>query len=512
MAIVISHLDTDLDRLLTRALRQAKLADLVELRLDAIGNPGEERLGAFCRECPKPVIVTVHGPEAFGDFSGEIDERLDILHTAARAGARFVDIDWRLSLALGEVERPCHRIVSRHETEGTPEDLEALHEQVREVLYEGDVTKLVTHATCVEDGLRMLAHVRANPGLVGFCSGEAGAFTRVIAPIVGSAFTYAAPADLPGLGGGPPTAPGQIRVNDLLAMFPPGGISPETAVFGVLGSHARTSFSPRVHGMAFKAAGIDAVYLSFEPNDIDRFLDLAVDEVFRGFSVTMPFKRAALARASTSDATSRAIGAANTLLRERSGWRAANTDAPAVRETLERALEVHARRGGAPTALAGARVLVLGAGGAAAAAAHAVREAGAAVAIAARRFEAAEALAARCEGRALRWDQAPSCEHDILVHTTPLGSLAAPGELAFPEEAIRPGSVVLDAVYRPLRTPLLEAAARRGATAVPGGEWFVRQAALQFRLFVERDPDEALLRAAFEHAHEAAGLEAGTPR
>ena len=80
------------------------------------------------------------------------------------------------------------------------------------------------------------------------------------------------------------------------------------------------------------------------------------------------------------------------------------------------------------------------------------------------------------------------------------GSLAAPGELPVPAEALRPGAVVLDAVYRPLRTPLLQAAVARGCTAVPGGEWFVRQAAAQFHEFTQSPPDEALMRAAFEHA------------
>jgi shikimate 5-dehydrogenase len=62
---------------------------------------------------------------------------------------------------------------------------------------------------------------------------------------------------------------------------------------------------------------------------------------------------------------------------------------------------------------------------------------------------------------------------------------------------------VLDAVYRPIKTPLLVAALERGCTAVPGGEWFVRQAALQFKLFTNVEPDEPLIRKSFEHAWEA---------
>ena len=62
---------------------------------------------------------------------------------------------------------------------------------------------------------------------------------------------------------------------------------------------------------------------------------------------------------------------------------------------------------------------------------------------------------------------------------------------------------MLDAVYRPVRTPLLTEAVRRECTAVPGGEWFVRQAMAQFQLFTGQEPDEQLMRAAFEHAVES---------
>ena len=104
MAIVVSHKGPDFEALSKAALRQAALADLIELRLDEVADVTEERLAEFVGECPKPVIAAVHGPEAFGTFAGSIEERLELLRMAARAGCRFVDIDWRLSLDLGEVD------------------------------------------------------------------------------------------------------------------------------------------------------------------------------------------------------------------------------------------------------------------------------------------------------------------------------------------------------------------------------------------------------------------------
>ena len=136
-------------------------------------------------------------------------------------------------------------------------------------------------------------------------------------------------------------------------------------------------------------------------------------------------------------------------------------------------------------------------------AATAVKGTNAAVTVVGRDAAKAEALARELGCAVAPWDQIGELNWDALVHATPVGSLAAPGELPFPAEWIREGTLVLDCVYRPIRTPLLVEAKKRGCTPVPGGEWFVRQAREQFRLFTNTEPDESLLRAAFEAALEA---------
>ncbi len=500
MAIVVSHIAGDLETLRARALRNAPLSDLIEVRLDRIGHPGKEKLRALVRDAKKPLIVTCHGIHEGGEFAGDPGEQRQLLHDAAEAGARFVDVDWTLALELGEVRPPCHRIVSRHEPEGTPEDLDALHEEVQEVLGEGDVTKIVPHARSCEDGLRLLRWLRTTKGVVAFASGEAGAFTRVLAPIFGSPFTYCAGGVFPGEPAPERTASGQMRVNDLRALLPPGGVSQETAVLGVVGRPVGNSLSPWVQGMALKAARLDAVYVAFEPASLESFLELAGDENFRGLSVTAPFKEEAFRLAAKHDEASQKTRAANTLVRDGRVWRAANTDAPAVRETLEQALRIHSRVPGRPVALGVAHALVLGAGGAARAAAHAARSAGARVTIAARSSERARTVASDLACEARSWAEIPEIPYDILVHATPVGSRGpSECESPLPEDWIRPGTLVLDAVYRPMRTRLLSAAAARGCTPVPGGEWFVRQAALQFRLFTNQEAAMELLRHSFEH-------------
>jgi 3-dehydroquinate dehydratase/shikimate dehydrogenase len=503
VAIVVSHIANDFDTLSKQVLRQAKLADVIELRLDRMPDPGEEKLRVLIRDARKPVIVSCPGPEAFGHFAGSDSERLERLQSAARAGAAFVDVDFRLSLDLGEVrgQGKCHRIVSLHDTEGTPEDLAELLGAIERVVYEGDLVKLVTHARTCADGLRMLRFVRERGGgMIGFCSGDAGSFTRVLAPIFGSPFTYAAPAVMPGMPEPPATAPGQIRVNDLRAQLPPTGISEATAIFAVVGNPARHSWSPRVQGMALKAARMDAVFVALEPAEFGPFLDLADDENFRGFAITAPFKAEAWKRAAHRDGQADATGAVNTLQRAGDGWRGTNTDVGAVGDVLDRALRLHAQTPGRPVSIATAHTLVLGTGGSARAALQAVRERGGRATVAGRNRDKAATLAHDFGARAADWDAIPRVEHDVLVHCTPVGSLAEPGRSPVPAEWIRAGTLVVDAVYRPLKTPLLQEAMKKGCTPVPGGEWFVRQAQAQFRVFTGQDADEQLLRAAFANA------------
>ncbi|MFT4543021.1 MAG: 3-dehydroquinate dehydratase/shikimate dehydrogenase [Planctomycetota bacterium] len=508
MANVVSCQASSFDLLCRGALAQAPIADLIEIRLDEIGHPGRPALEAFIKECDKPVIVTIGGPEGHGSFTGSLDERLSLLRDAALAGAMFVDIDWTLSLELGEVEAPCHRIVSRHQMDHTPDDLVAFDEEVRRVLYEGDVIKLVSHAQRVEDGLRMLRHLRAAPGgLVAFCAGEAGRFTRLFAPILGSPFTYSAPKRVNGIPDFAATAPGQYTIDQLLGEMPPGGLSPETSIFAIIGSPIAHSFSPWVQGMSMKHAHLDAIYVALEPTDFDEFMGLYDDLCYRGLSVTAPFKEDAFRFASTTDEAATGAGACNTLVRDGDGWRGFNTDRTAIEETLRRASRHHADRVEEATPTAVAHALILGAGGAARAAAIAARSLTDRVTIASRRPEQAQAVAQDL-GRGIRsiaWDRIGETEYDWLINCTPIGSQ---GGSPLEAGSLRPESLVLDAIYDPIRTELLMEASRCGGTPVPGAEWFVRQAAEQFKLFTHQDADEAFMRSSFEHAMREGGRSA----
>ena len=493
MSLLVSLIADDFAGLRRRVLAQAPFADRIEVRLDRIGNPGREALAELVEACRKPLVVAVNGPEAFGSWRGGDEAAFAILRDAAAAGAEFVDVDWRQAAAFGAVEGRCRRIVSRHETEGTPARLDPLLEDLRGLRGEGDVVKIVTHARCAEDGMRVLHWLREQRETVAFCSGDAGSFTRLLAPIFGSPWTYAAAA---AIGGDAPeaTAPGQIPIGSMRAALPAAGVTNRTQIFGVVGNPIGHSLSPPVYGPALRGAGLDAVFAAFAPECFEDFLALAEDERFAGFSVTVPFKEEAFRLASATDEDSRRAGATNTLSRGPEGWRGANTDTIAVRVLLREGLA------GISVAPDAGRVLVLGAGGAARAAAWAARSLGCRTIVAGRTAERARRLAEELGVEATAWERLGEVEYDALVHATTVGMVPDVEGCAVPVETIRPGSVVIDAVYRPRETALLGAAAQRGAHPIDGGAWFVRQAAAQFRVLTGKRADEELLHDCFDAA------------
>lgn len=469
MPAVVSVLAPDLAGLVRGAERAAEHADVVELRLDAMGGASAAELAPAVRAARKPVIAAVHGAEGFGTFAGNVAERRALLLAAAKAGASFVDVDARFAREFGALPAGVRRIVSHHEKDGTPQDVDALFASVDDAARPEDLVKVVAHARCAEDGLRVLAALaRSSRERVAFCSGAKGAFTRVLATACGSRFTFAA------LPGAETTAPGQLAADALARATAHARNGTDTRFFAVLGSPIAHSWSPRVHTAVFAARGADALYVACEPDDVRVFIALARELRFDGFSVTAPFKERVLDAATERSAEVIALGAANTLVRTRTGWHAHNTDAPAIQGALERAGAV----------LAGARALVLGGGGAARAAAYVLASAGArSIAVAVRDPARVAWTSAFANCRAIPWAAAGDVEHDVLVHCTPLGSRAAPDAPAVPSEWFRAGSVVLDATYRPRETELLRAARARGARTASGAEWFGRQAGVQAVLF-----------------------------
>lgn len=264
---------------------------------------------------------------------------------------------------------------------------------------------------------------------------------------------------------------------------------------GILGHPVAHSRSPGMHAAALAAAGLEGCYERYDvpPEDLARRLDELCAAGVRGLNVTLPHKQAVLPLLDSVDPAARRIGAVNTITIEGGRRHGSNTDAPGLVRSLAPALSVEGRR-----------VLVLGAGGAARAATVGLTEAGAKVWAAARRQDAAEALPDI--ERAVPWDRlADAFAHTELLVQATSATMGSGGHAqafadALPLEALPDSAVVIDLVYTPLRTTLLERAASRGLRTVDGLGMLVHQGALSFEAWTGTPADVAAMRAALSRS------------
>jgi shikimate dehydrogenase len=258
-----------------------------------------------------------------------------------------------------------------------------------------------------------------------------------------------------------------------------------------------------MHTAGYRALGLDFVYVPFRVTDLEGALSGMRALGIRGFGVSYPHKQAIMPRLDEISAIARRIGAVNTVVNDDGRLTGHNTDWVGAVRALE---EIRS--------LAGARVLLLGAGGAARAIAFGVREKGASLVIANRDVEKAEMLARDVESQARTPEGsghhttiAPLVSAaelakgaDIIVNATTRGMARAEPSSPLPPEALRAAHLVMDIVYKPLETELLREARSRGAAVIHGGRMLLHQAAEQFALYTQRPaPVEAMdaaLRAA----------------
>jgi shikimate dehydrogenase len=265
---------------------------------------------------------------------------------------------------------------------------------------------------------------------------------------------------------------------------------PGTFQVGLIGAGIGTSLSPALHereaaelGLRYVYRTLDIAELGVAPDDAGELLAQARAAGFDGLNVTHPCKQLILEHLDELSPDAAALGAVNTVVLRAGRATGHNTDTTGFAESLARGL---------PDARLG-RVVLVGAGGAGSAVAHALLGLGCGELWihdrdAARARELAEALGAR-------WcPELDLAGADGLVHATPTGMEGHPG-LPLDPALLHPGLWVADIVYRPLETELLRAARARGCRTLDGGGMVVFQAAEAFALFTGLEPDrERMLR------------------
>ncbi|WP_158615323.1 shikimate dehydrogenase [Acidipila sp. EB88] len=527
-------------------------APLIELRMDALDEPEAGVLAFAAFRCAHPgaaLLVTCRRTDGGGAYTGTPQEQLTLLARFAVAGASVIDLE----LETLEVVAPSALeqwadilersgtlvLVSAHDFERTGDldrtlrRLRTLGKPCRAAVY-----KVVSTAERLADNLAMLEWIeRASREVpvVGICMGEAGLPSRVLALSAGALFTFAATS------AGAGTAPGQVTAEKLLRQYradllrrakhygvvrdvdaPEGAARAfqaenpaieETRLYGVAGNPVSHSLSPAMHNAAFQAAGVDAVYLPLHTTSVDDLLAFAKALPLSGLSVTMPWKVDILPFLAEVDPLARSIGAVNTVVRREDGsLLGMNTDAAAVVEPLRQYFDRRAGDAGGANSLDGLRVLLLGAGGAARAAAFGLRAEGALVSILNRTLTSAEHLAQESGTRVHVPDEAQP--YDAVINATPAGMLGQPQALPLVDAALLRGvRVVFEMVYRPTETPLTLLAHSLGIDVIYGLEMFVHQGMRQWELWTAQPAPMPAMRAALEQAlqeQEAAAGDTGS--
>jgi 3-dehydroquinate dehydratase/shikimate dehydrogenase len=518
-------------------------ADLIELRIDPIAEQARgdasvlDALVALVRESPLPCIVTCRPAWEGGQDDGDDAGRIALLeHLGTRCaghGPAYFDVElaaYQLSANLRQKvhlvadhpgqDPPRRRepglILSSHDFEGRPPDL------LRRVGDMADaegcrVVKVAWHARSLRDNLEAFELLAAkHKPTIALCMGAFGLPSRVLAKKFGALLTFAA------LGDADATAPGQPTVQQLKTLYRWDHLGPDTKVYGVIGDPVGHSMSPAIHNAGFTATGYDGVYLPMRiPPEYEHFkatVDAWLNDPrldFRGASVTIPHKQHLLRfvreQGGEVEPLAERIGAANTLhQRDDGALYAGNTDYAALLDAVCDALNEPRPSGSGPTpssspsqgsapsrprpidreALAGKRVAVLGAGGAARAAVAGFSHCGAHVTVHNRTPANAQALADAFDAQHAPLDQVDLNTTDLLINCTPVGM--HPNIDASPLDFEHRTSdlahlLVFDTIYNPYETKLLRDAAAAGCGTIPGIEMFVRQAAAQYALWTGHD-------------------------
>ncbi|HUK29837.1 MAG TPA: shikimate dehydrogenase [Candidatus Acidoferrum sp.] len=475
---------------LKRALKGSKT---VEIRLDWLENQtkSENIIGHLKRLSLRKkracLIATLRRREGGGRFTGSVAEQMALLENAARAGCRWCDLELESAArvdrqAIQALRKTRARVmISFHDFRGTPANIEGVTRRLAS--FGGDAIKIAALANSLGDATRLLAVARRRRNLVAVPMGEIGLPGRILALREGSSLAYAAVSDS--------TAPGQLSVEEMRDLYRADRLDRRTRIYGVIGDPIGHSLSPQMHNAAFVARRVNAVLLPFQVRDLKDFIGAREDLGMSGFAVTLPHKQRILRYLDGCDPLAAQIGAVNTVV-VRGGGKlyGYNTDYVGVLRAVERRVR-----------LAGSRVLLLGAGGAARAAAFALREAGAIVNICARRPRMAKALARAAGAEVIARPRLRGEFFDAVINATPVGMKKSDGSpLRASELNCR---VVMDMIYRPMETPLLRMARRRGIETVSGVEMFLAQGAAQWEIWMgERAPEKIMRRtvlAALQH-------------
>jgi 3-dehydroquinate dehydratase/shikimate dehydrogenase len=452
-------------------------AKLVEIRLDYIGRSID--LARLLKNRPTPVVVTCRRRDDGGRWERSEEERLMLLRSAIAMGVEYVDLEEDIASKIPRYGKT-KRIVSMHNFEGTPNDLESIHSGLAKL--DADIVKIAAQANSFRDTARMLNLMKsARVPTVGISMGEFGTPTRILAMRYGAPFTFCV------FNSDRRVAPGQLSFDQMHNVFRAESITNDTRLYGVVADPVAHSYSPLIHNAAFLANNLNFRYVPFRvaPSDLEFFLDWCKAEKIGGLSVTIPHKQTILPMLSQAESAAQGIGACNTVVFSEDGMIGYNTD---YRASMDCLTEAMTKITGKTEPFEKQSVLILGSGGVSRAIGYGLAQRRASITVTSRNKDAAGELAKHINGKTVPWDDRHSIEPRILVNGTPVGMFPEMDATPFQTKNLHGETLVFDTVYNPEQTLFIKGAKASQCPVITGLQMFVRQAAYQYRLFTGVEP------------------------
>lgn len=432
-------------------LRSTRQTSLIEFRIDLFEFDDIEILRKMCTS---QVIFTLREKEL------KDDQKVRCL---LALNPDYVDVDHNIPssqlVELLETHSQIKWIVSLHNFENTPDDLESVFTSLKENVPSSVWGyKIATYCNSSLDAMRLLVMQRnRSENCIVIGMGEMGKITRILAPIFSNTWTFCSITPEQA------SAPGQIPIDELNEIYHFRQLNINTKIYALIGNPLHLSLGDVVHNATFHKFHQNCVYVKIpiQEDEFFLFLKLAEKLSFSGLSITMPLKNCFLEK--------KAGGPINTLKLCSGKWEALNTDGIGGVHALEKQV--------GESGLKDKRVLILGAGGAAEGLARALSDRSANITILNRTVDKAKMVATALPTKEAIFgpldqltEKAQEC--DILINTLPHLDLQ-------PMSQLSPSVVIMDIVSNPVKTPLITKALQNGNRVVYGYEMFIYQAVEQ---------------------------------
>ena len=446
---------------------------LIELRLDYWQNIEIPRVADFIAKACVPVMLTLRPSSDGGQFKDNETARINLLHQLIALSPAYFDIENTLENSvisqLNALNPSVKLVRSYHNFSETPLDLAAVLAEMQHPAVQ--IYKIATQANSTLDALRMLQFVQDQPPqtLIGLCLGEYGSCTRILAPVVGSCWTYVPQYDQVEV------APGMLTLNELVNIYNYPNLNRQTKIFALIGDPVEQSDGHYFHNAYYKDHNLNAVYVKFKltKNELAEFFQRTKLLAITGVSVTMPLKESVLPFVDHVDEIVERVNAVNSLKLIKGEMFATNTDVSGVLLSVQQQM-----------ALQDKKALVIGAGGAAKAVIYALQSAGALVSIINRSEDKAQLLAQQLAIRVQPYDIKES--FDLVVNTLPdvpqLHDFISP----IVDNVVSSETLVMDIVYKPKQTAFIQCSQGYTTKIIYGEKMFIAQAEAQAKYFLKQ--------------------------